>query len=175
MEKWTVLPLWGLEAALGPAPHPCFWGRAEGPHFPTAASGLGPLACPSSSGTLHFSGLISVSVIQERANYRKPASCGGSQERLGGGKVRNPAEVTTRFRDGWGFQRLTQCQPNSTFSEHTTTVLPPTTTDSSAFSFTSTVFQVHGFSFKPHSNSTSSRKQRQEDASLPHATFCPGC
>lgn len=102
MEKWTALPLCGLEATLRPAPHPCFWGRAEGPHFPTAASGLGPLACPSSSGTLHFSGLISISVIQERANYRKPASCGSSQERLGGGKVRNPAEVTTRFRDGWG-------------------------------------------------------------------------
>lgn len=74
----------------------------KAPTSPTAASGLGPLACPSSSATLHFSGLISVSVIRGRANYRKPASCGSSQERLSGGKVRNPAEVTTSFRNGWG-------------------------------------------------------------------------
>ena len=84
------------------APHPCFWGIAEGPHFPTAASGLGPLACPSSSGTLHLSGLISVSVIRERANYRKPASCGSSQERLGGGPATQETWETQNQPLGWG-------------------------------------------------------------------------
>lgn len=53
------------------------------------------------SGALDLPGLIRTSVIGERAKDRKLASFGGSQERLGGQKVKNPAEVTVRFGDGW--------------------------------------------------------------------------